>query len=230
MKAISTRGVPRIEQDVLNCLSRKASCSVWGRGSLIGCHFPDWSLQPAVFTGKKWKEHGVGDPLWTSNKVFHGCSKPLLSSLSFIITSSGHQRQARLRSQHCNIPRPTPFISECSPQRLRRGSVANTPTAATPPAITSKYLGSSPSLGWNWEWRKLSKRIEPKSGQAPAIKDIRVQGLADRKPSWLSDLSAPIVQRPWLSKYTMSEWMRSGIQCVSMTHDVQGLCKDTIKM
>ena len=75
MKAISTRGVPRIEQDVLNCLSRKASCSVWGRGSLIGCHFPDWSLQPAVFTGKKWKEHGVGDPLWTSNKVFHGCSK-----------------------------------------------------------------------------------------------------------------------------------------------------------
>lgn len=68
--------------DVLNCLSRKASCSVWGRGSLIGCHFPDWSLQPAVFTGKKWKEHGVGDPLWTSNKVFHGCSKSLQAIMS----------------------------------------------------------------------------------------------------------------------------------------------------
>ena len=74
---------------------------------------------------------------------FHGFSKPLCVFL--FLHSHFKRSSATSTSAFPATKYLAPFISECSPWHLRRGSVANTPTAATPPAITSKYLGSSPS-------------------------------------------------------------------------------------
>ena len=185
------------------------------------------------FHSTSWSLIFVPSEAWSCQRF---CWKPRPGDVKRSLATS-----ARLLS-HCSIPHPIPL--RVFPTAFKTASVANTPTAATPPAIASKYLGSSPFLGWNWKWHKVSKRLEHKSCQWPSIKESgfkssQTENLADYLISLLllivlfkdcGDLNTPKSSKSSRScDFWMPECMPIGMQCTSMTHDVQGMCKDTIK-